>query len=104
MQLLSPKSRNKRRRDRIDRALASKREKNMKIRLQGEAERARFEARFKGEIPKVYVGYGISEADPFTNEHFTWDLWLKFPFKVPKEKCERFKEAIQIAFEKVFLA
>ena len=83
-----------------------------------EAERARFEAKLKGEKPKLQFSsipakppkktelefsYGFSDIDIFTNIEWTWDLWVKLPFKVPKKDCEKFKEAIQDAFEKIFL-
>ena len=80
-----------------------KREKKMKIRLMAEAERSRFEAKNKGESPKLTISYGFSDIDLFTNIAFFWDLWIKFPFKVPKSKCEEFKEVIQDAFQKIFL-
>jgi hypothetical protein len=69
-----------------------------------QAERARFDSKMKGAKPKLYFSYGFSDIDPFTNIDFTWDLWVKFPFKVPKEKCKQFKEEIQRAFEKTVLA
>ena len=81
-----------------------KRDKKTKIRLMAEAERARFEAKNEGKPPKLYISYGFSDLDPFTNIAFTWDLWIKFPFKVPKEKCEEFKEEVQRVFEQVFLS
>ena len=68
-----------------------------------EAEMARFKAKNEGKLPQLYISYGFSDIDPFTGINFTWDMWLKFPFKVPKEKCEKFKEEIQRAFEKIFL-
>ena len=78
-------------------------DQKIKTHLQTQAERARFEAKTKGERPKLYISYGFSDLDPFTNIEFAWDLWVKFPFKVPKEQCEAFKEAIQDAFSKIFL-
>ena len=76
------------------------------LRLKAEGERARFEAKHEGEKPKVYCNFGISDLDPFTHQMFTWDYWLKFPFKILKDedKFKRFNEAIQDAFENIFLA
>lgn len=97
---LQPLSRN-----RYDERLKeAKREKKLKIQLMAEAERARFEAKNDGKLPRLYISYGFSDIDPFTNIAFTWDLWIKFPFKVPKEKCEKFKELIQRAFKQIFFA
>ena len=87
-----------------ERLKEARREKKTKIQLMGEAERARFEAQNKGETPKLHISYGFSDLDPFTNIAFTWDMWIKFPFKVPKEKCQKFKEEVQKAFESVFLS
>jgi hypothetical protein len=78
--------------------------KEMAVRLMAEAERARFEAKNKGKPARLYFSYGFSDIDPMTNIAFTWDLWVRFPFKVPKEQCEKFKEAIQNEFEKAFLS
>ena len=82
----------------------AKRNKRMKIQLMAEAERERFEAKNENRPPKIHISYGFSELDIFTNINLTWDLYIKFPFAVPKDKCERFKEAIQIEFEKIFLS
>jgi len=81
-----------------------KRDKKLKIMLMANAERARFEAKNKGEPPKLYISYGFSDLDPFTNVKFAWDLWVKFPFKIPKSECEKFKEVIQAEFKKIFLS
>jgi len=83
-----------------------RRKDEKKLRLQAifDAERARFLAKTKHGKPQLYFTYGFSDIDPFTHMEFTWDLWVKFPFTVPKEKCEEFKELVQIAFEKVFLS
>lgn len=84
--------------------IEDRRKKQLKIQLMAEAERSRFEAKTKGQPPKLHISYGFSDIDPFTNINFTWDLWVKFPFPVPKEKCELFKEKIQDAFKKIFLS
>jgi hypothetical protein len=77
--------------------------KNVKLRLMAEAERARFAAKMNGEKPKIHIHVGwASKADIFTYEAFMWDVWVTFPFKVPKEKKPMFEELVQDAFEKVF--
>ena len=75
-----------------------------KRQFEKEAESFRFQARVNGEKPACKISYGFSEIDPTTNEKYTWDLWLKFPFKVKKTECEKFKELIHTAFETCFLA
>jgi hypothetical protein len=57
-----------------------------------------------GEKPKLYFSFGFSDLDPFTKIGMTWDIWVKFPFSVPKSRCEEFKERIQVAFEEIFLS
>lgn len=78
----------------------------MRLHLMAEAERSRFEANMKGEKPKLYFRCLVSDFDPSTNFAFTWDIWVRFPFKLLKEdeKMKKFKEMIQDAFEKVFLS
>ena len=75
----------------------------LKTQLMFEAERERFAAKNEGRSPKLHISYGFSDLDFFTNIDFCWDLWVKFPFKVPKDLCEQFKEEIQLAFERIFL-
>ena len=74
-----------------------------RLRHQLERERARFVAKMNGEKPQLYFSFGFSDLDIFTGFGLTWDMWIKFPFKVPKQQCEKFKEKIQDAFEEVFL-
>ncbi len=81
----------------------SREHENQKARLMADAERASYAAKMKGEKPRVFFAYGFSDIDVFTNEGLTWDLWIKFPFKVSKADCEKFKEKIQVAFEETFL-
>ena len=85
---------------------AEKRDEQMRMQLMAQAERARFVAERQGELPMVYISVGISNIDPLTNMSFTWDLWVKLPFKVLKssKKMDTFKERIQIAFQEIFLA
>jgi hypothetical protein len=82
----------------------SKKADRVKAQVMADAERARCEAQMNHEKPKVYISYGFSDLDIFTNVAYTWDLWVKFPFKVPKDKCGLFKEKVQKAFEEVFLS
>jgi hypothetical protein len=83
----------------------TEREKEKKERVLHEAEQARFIASIDGENPKLRFRYDIfSEIDPNTKFSEFWRLSITFPFAVPKSKCPEFKEAIQNAFERIFLA
>lgn len=95
--------------NRYDEKLKKERmERDERSRLTVEAERTRFEARMRGQKPKLRIKHGAwtnaLEDPPFGSGLFTWQLTLNFPFKVAKdEKLKRFEELIQRGFEKTFL-
>ena len=67
---------------------------------------AKFKAEQKGEKLEIGVFSGfLSKFDPFTRVKFAWEFWLKLPFSISVNhpKYEQFKEAIQDAFEEIFL-
>lgn len=84
--------------------IEEKRGKKLISEIKVDGERSRFDAKIKGQAPRLYISYGFSELDPFTNSKYVWDLWVKFPFSVSKAKCELFKEKMQDAFQEVFLS
>lgn len=64
-------------------------------------ERLRFEAE-QGYFKKPRIAYG-AWINALTNDRYTWQLTITFPYKLPKDdKMKRFKEEIMLAFEKIY--
>lgn len=68
----------------------------------GEAAASLFNSKIGNRKPELRFRYMFSELDVGTNQKFAWDLWIKFPFKIPKEKTEKFKEDVNALFQSTF--
>lgn len=86
-----------------DRRLADERQKEkLRLQVEAQAERSRFDSKIQKQPFNVRISYN-SWTDALTNEKFTWRLNVDFPDKMPKdEKMERFKKAIQDAFQEIY--
>jgi len=91
-----------------DQRLTEKRRaKKLKTSIECQGERQRFEAKLKGEPPKLRIAFGAwanaLEEPPFGSGKYTWQLTLTFPFKMRKDKkMEEFMEVIQRVFKSLF--
>ena len=93
----------------VERKKRNQRNHKRKVRLMVEAERMRFEAKIKKELPKLRIAYAAwanaLETPPFGSGEYTWQLTVTFPFKILKDyKMKRFWEEIENAFEKIFFS
>lgn len=64
-----------------------------------EAAASIFNSKMNHKPAELRFRYMFSELDIGTKQDVVWDLWIKFPFKVPKNEAEKFKEAVNGLFQ-----